>query len=473
MTTPFVVNKFGTLNVLADPEEVGPEMAVSLLNVDNDQPGVLRTRDGYSNFTTGAGANAYRSVYYHPGGHLIGARAGGANETLEAFDSTGAVVATQATALPGTGGKIRFASIGTAAQTLTFIQSSITAPTLYTWDGSAFATPAITGLPVSLGQLAAWKERLVAALVSGAVQFSDAGTPTTFALDNTVTPDPGDGETQVAAFAVGDLLLVFRQTKFFVFTGISTDSDGGAIFNYRREVCGNIGSFLAYAVAPEGAYILTTKGLYFTQGGPLALISDQPRGLFGGLLSRTIPTDYDLLPASALQNRLFFACPASGSSSLDRTLVYDIATSGWLLWDIAAQSMTTSRFSVAGSLLTFGVPSKHIARLDSSVTADAGTAIAWNYTSGLYDVSTQNRAAVTLESALWGTGTVTLQVANDHGSVDTGSALTLGTSPAVAQTWQQIDREGVFWQHKLSGTASGKVNRLTHYVSFVKPAGIG
>lgn len=338
---------------------------------------------------------------------------------------------------------------------------------------STLSTAAFTGTataPSAASLLAAWKDRLVA-VTSGTVSFSDAGAPTVFS--NEVQPDPGDGETDVAVCTFGDLLLNFRKTKMFVFYGISTDNDGQPVFNFRREVFGNVGSFLAYTVAPEGVYVLTTKGLYRTQGGPLTLVSEQPRGIFGSLLSRTIPTDYDLLPATALQNRLFFAAPAQGSSSLDRTLVFDVASGGWLLWDTAAQSMTTSQFSAAGSLVTFGVPSKHIAQLDSSATTDAGTAITWNYSSGLYDPSGENRVTVTLESAIWGTGTVTLQVANDHGSVDTGSALTLGVSPAVAQAWQQIDREGVFWQHKMSGSGPARVNRLVHYVSFVKPAGVG
>lgn len=470
-TSPFVVNRFAGLNTLVDPEEIGPEAAVSLLNVDTDLRGILRTRDGYSNFTSGAGANAYKSLYFHPGGQLIGARAGAA-ETYEAFNSAGGVLDTEVAFGIGNGGKTGFASIGTPSSSTTFIVSP---NAILTWDGSAFAVGAFTGAGVSptTSRIAAWKERLAHVTAAGTVWFSDAGAPTVFSANNFEQPDAGDGESQVALVAYADVLVLFRNTKMFVFDGIDTDNDGNPIFVFRRQLFGNIGSFLSYTVTPEGIYVLTTKGLYRTQGGPLVLLSEQPRGIFSTLLSRAIPTDYDLLPATALQNRLFFACPASGSSSLDRTLVFDITTNDWLLWDIAAQSMTTSRYSAAGSLVSFGVPSKHIAQLDSSVTADAGTAIAWNYTSGIYDLSGENRVTVTLESALWGTGTVTLQVANDHGAVDTGSALTLGASPAVAQTWQQVDREGVFWQHKLSGAASGRVNRLAHYVSFTKPSGVG
>jgi hypothetical protein len=314
--------------------------------------------------------------------------------------------------------------------------------------------------------LAAWKERLVHEL-AGSVWFSNAGDSTTFPTNNFVIPDAGDAETSFALLTWGDYLVPIRQTKMFVFYGVSVDSTGNPVFNYRREIFGDLGSMQSVAVAPDGIYLLTTKGLYKTVGGPMVQVSEQPRGIFGNLLSRTSPSGWPRLPSVAFQNRLYFAASSSGSN-FDRTLVFDVVTGDWLLWDIAAQSLATSRFTGAGSFVVFGVPSKHIGKLDSSVTTDAGSSISWNYTSGLYDLSGNNRIATTRESSMWGVGTVTLQVANDHGSLDTGSSVTLGSSPAVAQGWQQIDREGVFWQHKLSGAAWGQVNRLEHYVSFVR-----
>lgn len=475
-TSPFIINRFGGLNVIVDPQEVGPEAAVSLLNVDTDSRGTLRTRDGYSNHTSSAAAHPYRSLSYAPSGHLLGVRSngGGSAARMEAIDSAGAITDTEVGTNPlsSTPGKARFASIGSISNTFTHIVS----PDFnVTWNGTSFAAASYSGggsTPTGTSRIAAWKERL-ASVTGSQVNFSNAGDSLVFGANDFVVPDPGDGETTSAFVTWGDLLFLVRQTKMFVFYGVATDGDGEPIFNYRREVFGDLGSFQACVGAQDGLYVLTTKGLYKTAGGPMVLVSEQPRGLFSSLLNRSIPSDYSELPAAAFQQRLYFACPASGSSALDRTLVFDQVTNDWLLWDVAALSLAIGRYFTGGSLIAFGLASGHMAKLDPAVATDAGSAIAWNYFSGIYDLSKENRVAVTLESAMWGTGTVTLQVANDHGSVDTGSALTLGTSPAVAQTWQQVDREGTFWQHKLSGTAAATVNRFAHYVSFVKPTGVG
>jgi hypothetical protein len=151
------------------------------------------------------------------------------------------------------------------------------------------------------------------------------------------------------------------------------------------------------------------------------------------------------------------------------TLVYDTVQQTWTVWLLAATAVFSIPASSTHAGLQFGENStKKIWKMDSTVATDNGVAVSWSYTSGAYDLSGKNLIATTRESVLWGTGTVTLQVANNHGSVDAGSSLTLGSSPAVAEGWQQIDREGVWWQHKLSGSGAATINRLVHYVSFVR-----
>jgi hypothetical protein len=89
----------------------------------------------------------------------------------------------------------------------------------------------------------------------------------------------------------------------------------------------------------------------------------------------------------------------------------------------------------------------------------------------------RSRVAISLESQLIGSGTTTLKVAttggasSSSGALDTGSAVTLGTAPAIAEGWQQIDREGALWQHQVSGSGVAVVAGLTHFLSFVKPSG--
>jgi hypothetical protein len=109
--------------------------------------------------------------------------------------------------------------------------------------------------------------------------------------------------------------------------------------------------------------------------------------------------------------------------------------------------------------------------MTSSLTG--GTAIAWSYASGKYPLSSDpGRVATTRESSLVGTGTVTLRLDSDLYSNQSASA-TLGTAPTPAEGWPQpLDQEGVWLQHTLSGTGAALVSRLTHHVSFVKPAGV-
>jgi hypothetical protein len=120
-----------------------------------------------------------------------------------------------------------------------------------------------------------------------------------------------------------------------------------------------------------------------------------------------------------------------------------------------------------------------VSKVSSASTADNGSAIAWSWKSGsTVPIGDPARVAITLESKLVGTGTVTLKVAtydaasSSSGALDTGSSGDVGDGPAVAEGWQQIDREGSWFQHELSGSGQASVSRLVHYVSSLKPAGV-
>lgn len=476
--TPLTIERFGGLNLLADEFEVGTAGAVSTLNMDLDVRGALRVRDGYTNHTTGAGGTAYRAMYFAEPSTLLAIRGSLAtNCTIDALDSSGAVAATVTDHI-GVPSLASFASIGTPLATTTYIACS-GFTNVKTWSGSAFANAAFTGagtVPTNGDLLAAWQERLVAAAsaVNAKVRFSNAGDATVFGADD-VYPDPGDGEVNRALVAFGPYLILFRDTKLFSFRSISTDNDGGAFFNYDRYVHGQIGTFIGYAVATDAIYVLTDTGLYRTIGGPLELVSEMPRAIFNGTLA-LIPissTDYFYAPGAAFNRRLFFALPATGSSTLDRTLVYDQLANEWLTWDVAAQSFAVTTYSGSTPKLMFGVPSKHIAKLDTTATTDAGVAIAWSHKSGKYPLSDPGRVAVTQESSLVGTGTVTLRLDSDLYSNQAASAI-LGTAPTPAEGFPSpVDQEGRWLQYTLSGTGPASVSELKHFISFVKPAGIG
>jgi hypothetical protein len=126
-----------------------------------------------------------------------------------------------------------FASAG-AAGTVYLTDSTTTQVRKYT--GGVFSSPA--GLAAYKGNYLAVQpldDRLVIADASttSKLWFSDAATPETITASNFVQVTPGDGQPITGMAVFGTQLFVFKQTKFFVFYGNSTDATGLPVFNYR------------------------------------------------------------------------------------------------------------------------------------------------------------------------------------------------------------------------------------------------
>lgn len=524
-TSPFVVDRFGGVDLLNDPQEVGPNTAVDLLNVDIDRRGRLRTRDGYAKFTASAGPNPYTQLFAYP---TVGASntllAVIPDDRTQAIDSTGTVTASQ-TANPFSSPNPVVCALvgqpGTAAaneKILAYLGNGLDSP--LKWDGAAWTVPTITfndqsttpatvttvqAFPKGAPYLYPRSNRLVSTCFdSGShtqgpkasasspshVYFSNAPTLAvpnaveTWNSNDFVILTPGDGQRIHGCAAFQNDLYVFKESRFFVFTGEDTDVDGNPIFNYRTVDVGvgmsgyNAGTEAAQTVCggSDGVYFLNELGVWRTQGGPPVRVSRALDPFFDGTATTSIKQ-------SALREcqmtwhreRLYVSVRTSASSTNDRLLVFDPALDAWLIHNVPCAglaSFRTTQSTTPELFFSYATGTNDIGQHGSTRTTDAGTAIAWSWTSGAYDMNEPGRVKVTLESRAWGSGTVTVQVANDHGSLDTGSALTLGTAPAILDAWQQIDREGTLWQHKLSGSGQAVVNRFAHYLSFIKPSGV-
>src|SRR5438105_2600412 len=106
--TPFVVNRFGGLDLIDDPQEVGPERATDLLNTDFDKRGILRARDGWSLLTSSAAPSNFQAMgtYVTSGGteYLVASDAA----TLRPYQSNGTAGTTQAGAATSNNAFARF-----------------------------------------------------------------------------------------------------------------------------------------------------------------------------------------------------------------------------------------------------------------------------------------------------------------------------------------------------------------------------
>lgn len=482
-TKPFAVESFGPLNLTADPEEVGAAGAVDMLDVDLDQHGRVRCRAGYAKFTPLSLAARIKSVATVPYGNRVLAWTDSGPGTFCEITSAGTIATT-----------FTPASNSAIPMFLEFYTSAVATTNtalghVIVWDsGTGWSE---VNLTASVAQADVWS--VIArtpvsgrAILTGGlsnrdrVTFGDPGT-FSFTADNWEELSAGDGDPITGAAVYREYTLVFKQTKFFAFSGESRDADGGAVFNYRPVDTGiGLAARFGVAAAPEGIYFLGFDGVYITTGDAPRKVSGALDPLFRGdpnaaYSGAAISQAYISQAVMAYyRERVYVAVTTGAATANDRLLVYDTRTGDWLVWSIPATTLATYHPSTSDETLLFGYAAgtNDIGQHFRSYTTDGGSAIAWQYSSGLYDPSGENRVASTLESALWGSGAVTLKVANDHGAFDIGSTVTLGTSPAVAQGWQQIDREGTFWQHKLSGSGPATVSRLVHYISSVKPTGI-
>lgn len=457
----FTVEQFGGLDLYNDPAEVGVAGAINLSNVDVNPRGQLKTRPGSSLVGATAGDAASQAMAYFvtsTGTEWIVVADPGSTTSLKTVRiSDGVAGATQSseTAASNNG----FARFGTPAATRIYVATGAAAHLVY-FQGGAWTT-VTAPVASTLVAVTPISNRLVVA-DNDTVYFSDAGADT-FTSGNSVSLTPGDGEAIKGLVRWRDLLFVFKQTKFFVFYGESVDETDNPIFNYRmadfRHGCTITGQAVA---GEEGIYFADTTGIYLTTGNDVRYIS-QP--LEPWLRLGNGPLSLSLGAARLVYHgrRLYVIYP-NGSSSV--MLVHDPALGVWLVWQMsatAACSVPTSSF-VSG--LYFAESStKKAAKVDPTVTTDLGSAFSWSYQSGWYDLGSPERKVIR-ESLLWGTGSPTYSLLTDYATTDASSAaVTLGTSPTVAEGRQRTARRGVFFSHKLSGTGQATVSRLTHHLT--------
>jgi len=272
-----------------------------------------------------------------------------------------------------------------------------------------------------------------------------------------------------------EMLFVVKRSAMYVFYGTGVDATGEPVFNYRRvdlpsrtRATANGGGENIVSAA-DGVYLLCGDGVYRTTGGVPELASRDVTPIFDGTADSSM-----LFPSSATDwsigyatNRVYISYPVGATY---RSLVYDCVLREWFLWDMTcgqsaqpsnviewvnSNSVPTGYFAAGGRVFS---PTK-------TQTSDDGTAIVSSYQSGFMTLADGKDAHVR-DFDLWGTGTVTHQVATDYGSVDSGASVSLGTAPTPALGFDTLDRMGRNLSFKV-GASSGAWS-LTRWMARVK-----
>jgi hypothetical protein len=493
------VNDFGGLNVAADAQDVGWSAAVDLLNVTRWVPGRISTRSGYAKLNTSTPSGAYTNAVETRAGGTAHIAAFRTTKVVDSIASTGVVTAAAAS-FPAGFTAFQTTEFGSPSGTLLYIADTgaATAHTLQKWNGATLANS--VGKPQFVA-VTPWDNRVAQAgyaaaadTPSGAngststVFFSDALAPDTYTSTSWVELHPGDGEVITAMVAWHDLLFVFKETACFVFYGTATLSDGTPQFLYRRVTLPSsiatyantlTASVNAATAGPGGVYYHAADGIYITTGGTPVMASGDVRGIFSGTAISSQTRSGNSGSAypfhlSAIGERVYFSYMNTDASP--RALVFDRPTGTWTLWSIPAIASPMPIFgagfrsnSRTRTPYVIDDATADVYEYSDTATTDDGTTISWLYQSGYYaPPPADGRRAKLRGSSVWGysTNAPTLQILTEGGRTndvaDTGSTVTLGTSPTVAEGKRRHSARGVLFAHKLSGTGPATITRLTH-----------
>jgi hypothetical protein len=453
----------GGLNLRDKSDVVSDSEAIDLLNVTFTERGAVKQRDGYSDLTGSSLTNRVDSLglFSMTSGtrHIIA----GCGTRLEAINTSGSIVASQ-TGLAG--GPYTFARFAAPTAELTYCANG--SDTLQKWDGSSWTSGAATATVNGTGASAMPKaasicvtsntNRLVATGYGtnttrgpggttsnpSRVHFSNVGAPETWETDgsagrgaNFVDLTPGDGEETMACVTWRELTFVFKSSKFFVFYGESTQSNGTPIFNYRAVNAGiGLAAKQAICVAREGVYFMSRQGVYLTNGDEPKLISDKVKPIWDQnpeVYFQSLPLNLAQIALCRLtwhNEQLYLAFPSGTASANDRVLVYDTQHQWWSLYDLPASALISFQRSDQPEL-TFGYSggNNRIGRLVANQNVDlVSTVITSRYQSGWGDYGTPSVKFIR-ENRVWGTGAVIVNFYVDYRTAVTNyGTMILGSS---------------------------------------------
>lgn len=467
--TPVAIEEFPGLDLREDPGPGSRRGAIDLLNVTLDN-GAVRTRDGASLFYTGAVSPIkFLSTFSASAGQqLIASNFAGA---CWAVDAGGTLLASSTISNPlSTSG----VALGTPTNNFFYMASS--AGVVKRWDGATWTSPA--GMPANstVVSISPADNRLAIADSGSKLWFSDPGAPETFGANNFVQLTPGDGELIGAMCVYNNQLYVFKDTKFFVFYGNSTDSTGNPVFNYRTVNTGiglrtsaGAGSRGAhcYCVGPHGVYFHGSYGIYVTTGGAPTLMSQPITPFFTGRATAywqggtTVgqPLTDTPLDMAWVDDSLYV------SYSPSAVMVFNSQYGTWASWSVAGGANAMCGIKAASTntmanALAIGTTGGLILRTTAGATTDNGTAIVSRYRLPFENYGSPGEKRLR-ETIVEGVGAPTVQWSRDWGSLVTGSAVQLGTSPAIGYGRQRLAIRGRAFSLQL-GASSGawQVNRV-------------
>lgn len=480
---PIPVEQFGGLDLRDDPGEAGLARALIAKDVEIDN-GEVRARRGYSSLVTVAGSkNAIDAVQINDS--LAVLSTSGSTCYLDVIDNA-LGQANVGGFGASTSGVTAVARLGTpTVQAIYLAFGSVHGWAKAEYTGSWSITSPISGAKPAFIALTPWDNRLVMANFAdpthsptgsngspSTIFLSDPGAPSTFTATNYVHLEPGNGEDIRAVVPWRDLMIVFKESRAYVFTQPTQAGDGSPVFPYRTIPLGtqldrgNLHYRTAIA-GPDGVYFVSVDGIFMTDGFSVRKVSDALDPIFSRssvLRGTSYELDHGLAfgKLSYTREGMFYKYTnLSGDEVLLRAFDGE-----WAQWDTIAERTLPFDWNrpAGGQEIWFGHFAT-LARYEPLTTTDGGGAVMGKYATQPFIIAGGERATVR-ELEVVGYGTPTVSVAIDRPADPLVSSfaapLTLGTYPANAAGMHRVAYNGTTMQVALSGGAWGVQRAVLH-----------
>lgn len=490
---PIPFTQFGGLILNRPLDDVGADNAIDILDVDWDTSlSTLRSRPGAAAFSPADAASSYDVLFGHSLIRLLARR----GSTLFALNGNGEEIAGKSAAVNEK--HLAFAKLGTPSASYTYIADQEN--TIKRYDGTDFTSPTakvgeLPGVAMPKGRfLAVWPDggnRLVVAGTTGGggpngaissgshVWFSMPGNGEEYEPTAFVQLNPGDGEEITGCVAWGGQILIFKETRCFIFYGVSADDDGKPVFNFRSVELGTrmrapgVKRGENVIAGTDSVYFVADHGVYATTGAEPSLLSDDLEPLahsepLAGPILTTLGTRRWVNAAGvAYQGEALYVGLEEGGV-VDRVMKFDLRKQAWTIYTAALnclvawneQTNNRARIFFSGT----GAGNRRVYFYTPATNADASAAdLECRWQSGFYELEDADEKTF-VGTKLWGTGEVTVKVAEDYGALGKGVVYKLGGAPAIGQDQKQRGQTGTLFSHQFSGAAPWSVQRLDRYL---------
>lgn len=490
---PIPFTNYGGLILSKPLDDVGADNAIDLLDVDWDNSlSTLRSRQGAAAFSPADAASSYDALFGHSLTRLISRR----GATILVLNEEGKEVAGKTIA--SNEKHLAFAKLGTPSASYTYIADQEN--TLKRYDGADFTSPTAKVGEVAAGAmpkgrfLAVWPDggnRLVVAGTTAAggpngaissgshVWFSMPGNGEEYEPTAYVQLNPGDGEEITGCVAFGGMIFVFKETRCFIFFGVSADADGKPVFNFRSVELGTRmrtpGAKRAENVIAgnDSVYFVADHGVYATTGAEPSLLSDdlaplsESTPLLGPILTTLGTRRWVNGAGIAYMGEALYVGLEEGGV-VDRVMKFDLRSQAWTIYTAALnclvawmeQTNNRARIFFSGT----GAGNRRVYLYTPATNADASAAdLDCRWQSGFYELEDADEKTF-VGSKLWGTGEVTVKVAEDYKALGKGQLYKLGAAPVIAQDQHQRGQTGTLFSHQFSGAAPWSVQRMDRYL---------